>query len=404
MPEVLYISYDGMTDPLGQSQVIPYLIGLSKKGYCFTLISAEKAERFHSNKEAVGKILADAGIDWQPVTYTKRPPVLSTLYDYWVIKKLADRLHKQKNFYIVHCRSYISSLVGLWLKKKYGVKFIFDMRGFWADERVDGKLWDIKNPIYRSVYKFFKKKEKHFLENASYTISLTHRAKEEIYKWKHIENNPVPIAVIPCCVDTALFAPDAISPQKKDHWRGLAGIQNGDFVISYLGSIGTWYMLDAMLDFFHELKKEIPGAKFLFITHDEHERIFRVANEKGIRADDIVIRPGKRTEVPALLSLSDYSIFFITPSYSKMSSSPTKMGEIMAMGIPIVCNSGVGDTDEIIKKYEAGFIVHDFMYGDVIARIKSSFPNVKNNNREAAIDYFSLDNGVDSYWQVYKAV
>ncbi len=30
---ILYISYDGMTDPLGQSQVLPYLKGLAKKGY-----------------------------------------------------------------------------------------------------------------------------------------------------------------------------------------------------------------------------------------------------------------------------------------------------------------------------------------------------------------------------------
>ena len=29
---VLYISYDGMTDALGQSQVLPYLCGLAQRG------------------------------------------------------------------------------------------------------------------------------------------------------------------------------------------------------------------------------------------------------------------------------------------------------------------------------------------------------------------------------------
>ena len=43
---VLYISYDGMTDPLGQSQVIPYLQGLTGKGYHFSLVSFEKKNRF----------------------------------------------------------------------------------------------------------------------------------------------------------------------------------------------------------------------------------------------------------------------------------------------------------------------------------------------------------------------
>ena len=50
---VLYISYDGMTDPLGQSQVLPYLIGLSKSGYSFDLISFEKKERFNTIKNTI---------------------------------------------------------------------------------------------------------------------------------------------------------------------------------------------------------------------------------------------------------------------------------------------------------------------------------------------------------------
>ena len=161
---VLYISYDGMTDPLGQSQVIPYLIGLSAHGYAFTLISAEKKIKFTQGGKEIRKILNEAGIEWHPVTYTKSPPILSTLYDYLKIKSKASFLQKEKKFQIVHCRSYISSLIGLWMKKNYHVKFIFDMRGFWADERVDGNLWDIKNPIYKIVYDFFKKRKNYFLK------------------------------------------------------------------------------------------------------------------------------------------------------------------------------------------------------------------------------------------------
>ena len=44
--KILYISYDGMTDPLGQSQVINYLIGLTKYGYIFHILSFEKKEKW----------------------------------------------------------------------------------------------------------------------------------------------------------------------------------------------------------------------------------------------------------------------------------------------------------------------------------------------------------------------
>jgi hypothetical protein len=69
---ILYISYDGMTDQLGQSQVLPYLCGLGKLGYTFTLLSCEKAEKYHQNKTVIEKICAENNIDWQPIFYTKK--------------------------------------------------------------------------------------------------------------------------------------------------------------------------------------------------------------------------------------------------------------------------------------------------------------------------------------------
>ena len=43
---VLFISYNGMLDPLGQSQVIPYLRELAKRGVRFTLLSFERPDAF----------------------------------------------------------------------------------------------------------------------------------------------------------------------------------------------------------------------------------------------------------------------------------------------------------------------------------------------------------------------
>ena len=60
------------------------------------------------------------------------------------MNKAAFALHREKHFQLVHCRSYISALVGLKLKQQKGVKLLFDMRGFWADERVEGKIWNLK--------------------------------------------------------------------------------------------------------------------------------------------------------------------------------------------------------------------------------------------------------------------
>src|SRR5882757_9555379 len=102
--KILFISYDGMTDPLGQSQVIPYLLGLSKKGFQFYLLSCEKPEAFERNKDVVNKMLEGYAIEWHPVQYTKKPPVLSTLKDIINLRKKAKQIHQQYQIDMVHTR------------------------------------------------------------------------------------------------------------------------------------------------------------------------------------------------------------------------------------------------------------------------------------------------------------
>jgi len=149
--KILYITYDGLTDPLGQSQVLPYIIELSKLGYRFTILSFEKKKRFNAEKNIIKKITDEHSINWVPLFFTSRPPLISKMYDRWHLNRKAFQLHRKERFEMVHCRSYIASEAGLQLKKKKGVKFLFDMRGFWADERVDNGQWDLKKIFYKKV-------------------------------------------------------------------------------------------------------------------------------------------------------------------------------------------------------------------------------------------------------------
>src|SRR5690606_13482862 len=117
-----------------------------------------------------------------------------------------------------------------------------------ADERVDGGLWKLNNPVYRSLYNWFKKKEKELLAQAAHSISLTENGKQEIETWK-VNGKGVPVSVIPCCVDTELFDPEKVLLDTSAV-REKLGIGQDQFVLTYLGSLGTWYLLDEMLLFF----------------------------------------------------------------------------------------------------------------------------------------------------------
>ena len=174
------------------------------------------------------------------------------------------------------------------MKRQLGVPFLFDMRGIWADEKVDAGTWKLNNPVFKAVYRYFKNKEKQFLENADYTISLTEAAKKEIYSWKHIINNPVKMEVIPCCADVDLFDPASVNVEIKERLKEELNISETDTILTYLGSIGGWYMVDEMLDFFAVYLQNHPGAKMLFVSGDRHEQIRNKATEKNIPAEKII--------------------------------------------------------------------------------------------------------------------
>jgi glycosyltransferase involved in cell wall biosynthesis len=160
-----------------------------------------------------------------------------------------------------------------------------------------------------------------------------------------------------------------------------------------------------MMIFFGQLLKSKPQAKFLFVTNESPHAILSNAKKYSIPEEKIIIRFAERTVVPALLSLSDISVFFIKPCFSKTASSPTKLGELMAMGIPVICNSGVGDVEAIMQKTQAGVALKDFSEPEMkraIEAINSLTSKDRNEIRQEALKYFSLEFGVEKYAGVYE--
>lgn len=399
--KILFISYDGMTDPLGQSQVIPYLQGLSENSHRIWLISFEKPERFIFGNEDIRNLLEKAEINWLPQTYTSKPAVLSTLKDIRKMRKVAFETIVKEHIEVLHCRSYISALIGQVAKKKFGTRFIFDMRGFWADERVDGGLWKLSNPIFERIYSFFKKKEKQFLLEADAVVSLTQNAASEIHSWKGFQH--VPITVIPCCADLNLF----VRPEET-HIQNLKeelNIPADAFVLTYLGSLGTWYMLSEMLEFFKTLTQSKPHAHFLFLTADEPSMVFDEAEKMGIPKSQIRVKKAARKEVPLWASVGNASLFFIRPLFSKKASSPTKMGELMSLGMPLICNNQIGDVEQILRDGGNGIILTAFntvAYEKAISELDEVLTLNPQNSIDCAYKYYSLKNGIDSYLSIYK--
>lgn len=390
-----------MTDPLGQSQVLPYIKGLSEAGFQFTLISFEKADRFDELNTKISDYCQTSNIDWVPLRFSSRPPILSKIWDLYKLKKKVKALHESKKFDMVHCRSYVSAEGGYYLKKKYGVTFLFDIRGFWVDERVDGGLWNLNNPFYKSLYKYYKKKERQFFKSADHVVTLTEASKPYLKSKQNLKEKD--ITVIPCASDFELF--QVPTNEQKRSIRKELGINEGALVISYLGSIGTWYLLDQMLLFYQRMKEEYESAIFLFITPEPAKKIINAAKNIGLDNHSILIKKAQRDQVFKFMAASDLSFYFIKQCFSKISSSPTKLGEILAMGLPVVTNTNIGDVNDTIFPSKNGYLVSDFTdnsFDNAVDQIDHLLNMNPQEIRQDAMELYHLKYAIKKYLDCYK--
>lgn len=399
----IFVSLDGMTDPLGQSQVLPYLQGLSSQ-HQLILVSAEKPDRYQNHKNIIEKICKDSNINWHPVIYNTGLPLISQIFNFLKLLTKTYSLTKKNRPQIIHTRSYVPAFIALLVSLIVNVKILFDMRGFWANERIDGGIWKLNSLKGRILYNFFKRIEKSLISRSSAIVTLTQAAKEEIESWIFYNKN-TSITVIPCCVDVDHFNFKNLNTADKEKWQHELNINNNSDVVTYLGSVGTWYMLPEMLAFFKEQLVIKPNSVFLFITAEPKEFILKEARKIGISENNLRIVFGKRADVPALLSLSTYSLFFIKPLYSKKGSSPTKLAELLAMGIPVIANGNVGDMNAIFKKDHCGLLVNEFnteAYKQVLQNLNQLKKLKPDELRNICLREFSLSLGVERYKAVYK--
>ncbi|KAF1695305.1 glycosyltransferase [Pseudoxanthomonas koreensis] len=391
---LLYISYDGMLEPLGQSQVLAYLERLAA-GRPIHLLSFEKPEDWAQRgaRDALAARIAGAGIHWHPRRYHKRPSAVATGWDIGIGVLVGLWLVLRHRIGIVHARSYVPAVMALALKRLAGVNFVFDMRGFWADERVDGGLWPRDGRMYR-VAKWF---ERRFLLGADHVVSLTHAAVAEMQRFDYLQGRMPPVTVIPTCADLSRFAP--IDGQRDPQ----------HFTLGYVGSAGTWYLFDATVAAFRALQRLRPDARLLIVNRNEHALIRTKLQAGGIDPATVELLQAEPAAIPGLMARMDAAVFFIKPVFSKQASAPTKLGEFLGCGIPCLANTGVGDMAAILRQDRVGIAVDamddaSLQQGITDLLALCADPGVRERCVASAQAHFSLEEGVARYRAIYQSL
>ena len=403
---VLFISYNGMLDPLGQTQVIPYLRELAKRGVQFTLLSFERGAAFAGDgvgkRDELQRELREQGIEWHCLRYHQRPSVPATIYDVIAGIRKAKSLVRRNRIGMVHARSHIPATIALALKRSLGTKMIFDLRGLMAEEYVDAQHWRKDSLPYRIT----KAAERRVFAETDAVVTLTERIWPIIQEWEGLRGRDVQHAVVPCCVDLSLF-----KFSEAERVRRRTELRLGDkFTIVYSGSLDGWYLTEEMADFFAAFSRRRAGSHVVWLTNGSHERVKELMKSRGIAADGFSVLSVPARVVPSYLSAADAGLSFIKRCFSKLASSPTKNAEYLACGLPLIINAGIGDSDALVDEYNAGALLQDFTdteyarVGSVIEKMAAE-PGVRQNVRAIAERLFDLKTvGAERYASLYERV
>ncbi len=399
----LYLTYDGLLDPLGQSQILPYVRGLRREiGVNFSVISFEKRARWQARGLAFAAELKAEGIDWHPRPFSQRPPLLAKLYDQWQMDFTARRILRRGGVQLLHARSYVAGWSAHKLHRATGIPWIFDMRGFWADERKETGAWPQSHPFYRWLYRTWKSREKAMLASAAAIVVLTEAAKAVLIAWGL---PPEKVTVIPCVADYEHFRPDP-SPEAKYAQKAALDVPPEAFVLGYVGSIGPLYELEEMLRFFRVLLAERPESYMVFFTTAPAEAILPAAQSLGIPTERLRITFAPRESLPQRLACVDSSIIFYRPGFSRAGCSPTRIAELLALNIPVVAQAELGDNRWLAEKVEGLLLCKELNESEYRRVIRELIGKIDRGDfrspRDTSQPFLSLPVGLARYVSLYE--
>ena len=382
--KILYLSYDGILEPLGYSQVFKYVEELSKD-FELSIVSFEKTVDLKNikNVRRVESLLEKKGIKWIRHKYHQNPQIPATLFDLLTLTKtlFLQRLFNHAN--VIHLRGYVLGIPIVFLNWLLRYKIIFDIRGFWVDEKIDRDGWS-KDSI---KYKFLKFIERKLFNISDKIVTLTTMSKNII---KNIfKLNDSKISVIRTCAEK-------IKPLKTETGKTIN--------FGYIGSTGRAYNFYETLKFFKSLKKSKKIGKIFIFTADNHSKVIEQITSCGLKFQDYEIDFVRREDIAKAFEKFDFILFNLKINFSISASMPTKIGEALSANTPVICNKFNDDIEKISNFSNACKIIdfdttnfeeiREFLFDDSLEE------RCQNTYQE----FFTLENGVNKYKEIYSNI
>ena len=367
LPSITYLSMDPLSSTVGASQVLPYVERFSDHGVDVELLTFE-----HVVDQVMSERLAGVGVTWRPQRYGRHGSAGG-------LGRVLRAARAVRGSSVVHARSDMAAASVMLA----GVDcWVWDVRSLWADQKVATGVLRDGSPQQR-LMRWVERQAAH---RSTAVITLTGSAIDELDR-RYGGVVSTKARVVTTCADLDRFTLSVLPP--------------GPPRVLLAGTLNRYYDVESMLDLVVEMRRRRP-VQFVVASPGDTDWEDELAGMDALRVS------ATRDEMAKLVSSCHVGLSVCRDDAgpSLQAAMPTKIGEFLASGRPVVVNPGLVDAAGLVDRSDCGVV-----YGrsssigitEAVDRLESLLadPDLPGRCRSLAEEHFDLDRGVDRLLAVY---
>jgi glycosyltransferase involved in cell wall biosynthesis len=399
---ILHVTFDGLLQPLGGSQVVLPTLRLAEAGFPYALVSLERRADLASVERvrAMEERLEAAGVPWFRHPYAEGG-ARAAMRNLRTMTREVIRLCRRLDVRLIHARAYHAGFVARTIQPITGVPYLFDARGCWFDELRQEGRWGMDRPL---PYALGKAIERVLFEGAAGAVCLTETMTRDVQRGAY-GRWPAgrPIRTIPTCTDYERFA----DPPESPRVRALREQLGGGVVIGYVGALNRSYDVESSMKLFRAVHARRPDARLLCLT-TQLDAMREVIRRHGVPEEAALVASVPHEEVPAAIRLLHWGLLLLRPGPLQDGKMPTKLAEFFAAGVRPVHGGGNPEVGAWVERAGSGLRLPDLSEAS-IARAADRIASASGQDdgdlaraRERTESHFSLSSGVRRYGELLE--
>lgn len=395
--KILFLADGSISNPILNSQGIPLLKEMARRGNLCLLVTHENNNYAIQNDISFLKTSEFENLEIihaeVKIKYSKFLP--NWLSYFLIISREVLKLISKYKINILHCRSFFPSLIGLGIKTffKPEIKLLYDNRGVFIEEEIEKGHWS-RDSVKVLLFKFL---EKQLIHRCNHIIVVSRVFKQYLTQ-KFILLMPDLEKKITIINNKTKLLPPDIS-------LNIESYKNSDKIFAiYSGSGAIWQNIAELSKLIQIAEERFPELYFKVISYDLVS-ILEQFKSYSINKDRVEFVQAASVEVQKLLIAGNFGVLLRNNNLINKVSSPLKFAEYLAAGLPVLVSRGVGDTEDIIQKYQIG-VIHDSDHEISLRKMLKLLEGRRIYKKclEVASLEFDIKGSISAYNQVYERI